>query len=83
MGYSVLEVIKEARGITSMAIPYTVVDRRPGDPAELVAASVSVNELLNWQPKHSALGDILRSMWMVYANNSKLLLNELKMGINP
>ena len=65
-GYSVLDVIKEAEIVSGKTIPYTIVDRRPGDPAELIATSNLASDLLNWQPQHSDLHTILTSMWDVY-----------------
>lgn len=66
VGYSVKDVIKEAEVVSSHAIKYNIVDRRPGDPAELIATSKQANKLLNWEPKHSDLNTILNSMWKVY-----------------
>jgi UDP-glucose 4-epimerase len=65
-GYSVMDVIKEAESISGHAINYNIVDRRPGDPAELIATSKQANKLLNWAPKYSDLNSILKSMWNVY-----------------
>ena len=65
-GYSVMDVIKEAESISGHAINYNIVDRRPGDPAELIATSKQANKLLNWAPKYSDLNTILKSMWNVY-----------------
>ena len=65
-GYSVMDVIKEAETISDHAINYNIVDRRPGDPAELIATSKQANKLLNWAPKYSDLNTILKSMWNVY-----------------
>ena len=65
-GYSVMDVIKEAETISGHAINYNIVDRRPGDQAELIATSKQANKLLNWAPKYSDLNTILKSMWNVY-----------------
>lgn len=66
-GYSVLEVIEQAREITGHPIPYEIVDRRPGDPAELVATSKLAEELLGWEPEYSGLDSLLTSMWRIYS----------------
>ncbi|NOZ03474.1 MAG: UDP-glucose 4-epimerase GalE [FCB group bacterium] len=66
IGFSVLEVIAKAREVTGKEIPYKIVDRRPGDPAELVATSNIAQKLLGWEVKHSDLETILSSMWSVY-----------------
>jgi UDP-glucose 4-epimerase len=65
-GYSVKDVIAEARNVTGKEIAHSIVGRRPGDPAELIATSKQANELLNWTPKYSDLNTILKSMWNVY-----------------
>lgn len=65
-GYSVKDVIAEARDVTGKEIAHSIVGRRPGDPAELIATSKQANELLNWTPKYSDLNTILKSMWNVY-----------------
>ncbi len=70
-GYSVMDVIKEAEAISGHTIKYNIVDRRPGDPAELIAASKQANELLNWEAKNSDLNTILKSMWNVYNPEGK------------
>ena len=67
-GYSVLEVIKNIQEIIGKNINYKIIDRRPGDPAELIAVSNLANEKLNWECKYSDINAILQSMWNVYSN---------------
>ena len=67
-GYSVLEVIKNIQEIIGKNINYKIIDRRPGDPAELIAVSNLANEKLNWECKYSDINTILQSMWDVYSN---------------
>ena len=69
-GYSVMEVIENAREITGHPIPYEITARRDGDPAKLIATSKSAGELLGWEPKLSDLESLLKSMWRVYAEQS-------------
>ncbi len=66
-GYSVLEVIKNIQEIIGKNINYKIIDRRPGDPAELIAVSNLANEKLNWECKYSDINAILQSMWNVYS----------------
>lgn len=47
-GTSVLEVIASVSRAVGQDVPYEVVDRRPGDPAELIAAADKAAELLGW-----------------------------------
>jgi UDP-glucose 4-epimerase len=62
-GFSVKEVIQAARDVTGHAIPAEVGARRPGDPAELVAASDRIREELDWQPQYPELRDIVETAW--------------------
>ena len=62
-GYTVNEVIAEARRVTGRDIPVTVGPRRPGDPAVLVASSDRISKVLGWRPQHSSLEDIVNSAW--------------------
>jgi UDP-glucose 4-epimerase len=62
-GFSVMEVIEAARKVTGHSIPAHKTDRRPGDPAVLVASSQKIRDELRWSPKHAELDDIVRSAW--------------------
>ena len=50
-GYSNREVLTTCREVTGLDIPATVTDRRPGDPAVLVASSERIGTDLGWHPK--------------------------------
>lgn len=62
-GFTVLELIKEAERVTGGKIPYEIAERRPGDPATLIAANEKAREVLGWTPKRSDLPTILRDAW--------------------
>ncbi|MEB3102720.1 UDP-glucose 4-epimerase GalE [Ferviditalea candida] len=62
-GYSVLEVIEAARNVTGHRIPSVAVERRPGDPAVLVASSEKIKTELNWKPKRWQLETIIQDAW--------------------
>ena len=62
-GFSVREVIDEARHITGRTIAVVESPRRAGDPAILIASSEKIRRELHWQPKFPKLGDILKSAW--------------------
>jgi UDP-glucose 4-epimerase len=68
-GYSVLDVVAQARKVTGQPIPYAVVDRRPGDPDSLIATTHTAQQLLGWEARYSDLETILSSMWKVYQNH--------------
>jgi UDP-glucose 4-epimerase len=61
-GYSVKEIVDEARKITGVNIKSEIVGRRPGDPAELVADNKKVKEVLGWNPKYN-LEKIIKTAW--------------------
>lgn len=62
-GFSVMEVIAAARRVTGRPIPVEIKERRPGDPARLVASSEKAKAELGWAPQHADLEDILASAW--------------------
>ena len=48
-GFSVLEVIEAAAKVTGLEIPHRIGNRRPGDPASLVASSARAEDVLGWK----------------------------------
>lgn len=62
-GYSIREVIQTIEEITGKKIPTTIGQRRPGDPARLIASSESIRRELAWQPKFPDLNSIIESAW--------------------
>jgi UDP-glucose 4-epimerase len=62
-GFSVREVIEEARRITGHNIPVVESPRRPGDPAALIASSEKIQRELNWRPIFPQLESIIASAW--------------------
>jgi UDP-glucose 4-epimerase len=62
-GFSIREVIEVARRVTGHPIPAEERERRPGDPAILVAASGRIRAELGWQPRHDSLDQIVASAW--------------------
>ena len=68
-GFSVTQVLEEARKITGKAIPAKVTGRRNGDPAKLTASSALARELLGWKAKHSDLETLVKTCWNVYLRN--------------
>jgi UDP-glucose 4-epimerase len=62
-GYSVREVVDVARRVTNREIPIRMSQRRPGDPAVLVASSERIRSELGWNPKYQDLSEIIRSAW--------------------
>lgn len=62
-GYSVQEVIDTAARVTGRNIPIVRSNRRPGDPARLVADSTQVKQTLSWQPRYADLDTIIAHAW--------------------
>lgn len=62
-GFTVLQVIESVRRVTGHPIPVEVCDRRPGDPAVLVASSAAIRSDLGWTPQFDTLDDIIGSAW--------------------
>jgi len=63
-GYSVREVIELARKLTGKPIPAIEADRRPGDPAILIASSDKIKKKLGWKPKFEDLENIIKTAWI-------------------
>ncbi len=62
-GFSVREVIETARRVTGHAIPARVVERRPGDPAQLISGGNRAETLLGWKPQRPGIEDIVGDAW--------------------
>lgn len=62
-GYSIREILDVARAVTGHPIPAVVGDRRPGDPATLIAGSDRIGRELGWEPRYSDLHNIIQSAW--------------------
>ena len=54
-----LEVIETVRRVHGADFPVRMTDRRPGDPAAIVANSDRARAELGWQPKHDDLDRIV------------------------
>lgn len=62
-GFSVHEMIKEAREVTGHPIPAVVAPRRAGDPSTLVASSEKARSILGWEPSRTTIKTILQDAW--------------------
>ncbi|MFD2617207.1 UDP-glucose 4-epimerase GalE [Terrilactibacillus laevilacticus] len=68
-GFSVKEIIEEARKVTGHQIPAVVGPRRAGDPSTLIASSDKAKEILNWDPSHTSIPEILTDAWNWHKNH--------------
>ena len=62
-GFSNREIIEAARRVTGHPIPVSEEDRRPGDPAVLIASSQKAMDVLGWAPKYTNVEDIISTAW--------------------
>ena len=67
-GYSVKEVIETCEKITGIKATIEYADRRPGDPARLVASADKIYKELGWQASIN-LEDIISSAWKWHQKN--------------
>ncbi|WP_024506290.1 UDP-glucose 4-epimerase GalE [Bradyrhizobium sp. ARR65] len=62
-GFSVRQVLAAIAAETGREVPRTIMPRRPGDPAELVADPSRARRTLDFLPARSDLRTIVRSAW--------------------
>jgi UDP-glucose 4-epimerase len=65
-GFSVLEILETARGVSGRPIPSRITGRRPGDPAKLTASAQLARETLGWTAEYSDPETIIRTTWQAY-----------------
>jgi UDP-glucose 4-epimerase len=58
-GFSVLEVIETVKRVSGVDFEVEIAERRPGDPAQIVAASDRARAALAWQPQLDDLDTIV------------------------
>jgi UDP-glucose 4-epimerase len=65
-GFSVREVIEQARHVTNRAVPIVEGARRPGDAVRLVCGSTRAMQELGWTPHRSTMPQMLTDAWRWY-----------------
>ncbi len=60
-GFSVKEVVDSVKRVTGVDFPVTEASRREEDPAELVAETSKIKEVLGWEPKFDSLDYIVET----------------------
>lgn len=68
-GYTVLEIIDACREITGVDFSYNLVDRRAGDPPELVADASCAMRDLRWTPVHADVKYSIAHAWNWFLAN--------------
>ena len=72
-GHSVREIIVAVERVTGNHVPVLEGERRPGDPPRLLADPAQAGRILHWQPKHSALDEIIATAWRWQLAQSRVL----------
>ncbi|MFA7032728.1 MAG: UDP-glucose 4-epimerase GalE, partial [Bacilli bacterium] len=62
-GVSVLELVDSVQNITGKKLNVILENRREGDPDILVADNSKAKEILNWNPVHSSIENIIKTAW--------------------
>jgi len=68
-GYTVLEVIEACRDVTGVDFTYESVDRREGDPPELVADASLAMQTLKWAPQYADIKQSIQHAWNWFEAN--------------
>ena len=68
-GFSVKEMVEEARKVTGKEIPAVIAERRAGDPAVLVASPEKAKTVLGWNPQYTNIEKIFETAWAWHVNN--------------
>ncbi|MBQ6555080.1 MAG: UDP-glucose 4-epimerase GalE, partial [Firmicutes bacterium] len=70
-GFSVREVIEEAKRVTQRPIKVVEEARRAGDPATLIASSQKAMDELGWKPRYNTLEQIIATAWKWHIEHPK------------
>ena len=70
-GTSVREIVQACREVTGHAIPEQMGQRRPGDPAKLVADASLAKSMLQWEPQYQDIRSIVETAWNWHRDHPK------------
>lgn len=65
-GLSVREVVHAVKSISNQPFDVIEIDKRPGDPATLVADATRAKDILGWEAEHSGIEEIVRDAWLFH-----------------
>jgi UDP-arabinose 4-epimerase len=68
IGHSVRDVVAMVE-VFGGRVPVRMGARRPGDPPQLVAAAHRAHDVLDWEPRHSSLDEIVSTAWHWHAQH--------------
>ncbi|MDA7888060.1 UDP-glucose 4-epimerase GalE [Akkermansiaceae bacterium] len=63
VGFSVKEIIEVAEEVTGKRVPVQYGERRPGDPAQLVANPQMAKEILGWEAQRKDVRSMVETAW--------------------
>ncbi len=63
VGISVKEIIESAEEVTGQKVPVVYGERRPGDPAQLVADPKMAKEVLGWEAERKDVRSMIETAW--------------------
>jgi UDP-glucose 4-epimerase len=69
VGHSVRDVVAMVE-VFGGRVPVRMGPRRAGDPPQLVAAAHRARDVLEWEPRHSSLDEIVSTAWRWHAHHS-------------
>lgn len=78
-GFTIREVIESARRVTGHPIPVEEVERRPGDPAVLIASSEKIERELGWTREFDKLDEIVASAWKWHQHRYQITTAEARL----
>ena len=67
-GTSVLELVQAFENASGVKVPYSIVERRPGDPAKVYADATKAKNLLGWTAKYD-INKMCEDNWRWQHNN--------------
>jgi len=67
-GYSVLEVVDSMNKASGKTVPYKIVERRPGDAAQVVACPAKANKELKWYTRFN-IAEMCADAWRWQSQN--------------
>lgn len=73
VGVSILELINIVRDVTGVNIHVNYGERRPGDPAHLVASSQMAKDILGWEAEHKDIRYMVDTAWKWVMHCNKTL----------
>ncbi len=68
-GVSNLEILKTIERVTGRPLPFEAAERRPGDVTKLYADAANAKKILDFEPQHSNLENIIKTAWAFHRQN--------------